>query len=81
LAKKPVNVSVAARETRGNIDRMIRKFIKKTKKEKIVEQVRNRRYYEKPSVKKKEKRRRALRARQREQQKRLKAQERRNRNK
>ena len=60
---------------------MIRRFIKKCKKEKIVEQVRERRYYKKPSVAKKEKQKRAQRLRLREQQKRLRAQERRNRKK
>ena len=59
---------------------MIRKFIKKTKKEKIVEQVRERRYYKKPSVAKKEKRLKAQRLRMREERKRRRAQERRNRN-
>jgi ribosomal protein S21 len=58
---------------------MIRRFIKKTKKAKIVEQVRERRYHKKPSIKKKEKRQRAIRAAAREKQKKLKAQERRNR--
>ena len=77
--KKPANVSVKIKETRGNVERLIRKFIKKTKKEKIVEQVKDRRHYKKPSVKKKEKRERALRARKREEQKRLRAQQRRRR--
>ncbi len=77
--KKPAHVSVNIRETRGNVERLIRKFIKKTKKEKIVEQVRDRKHYKKPSVKKKEKRERALRARKREEQKRLRAQQRRRR--
>tara|TARA_Y100000310_G_C20425839_1_gene688997 strand:- start:516 stop:761 length:246 start_codon:yes stop_codon:yes gene_type:complete len=79
MAKKSVNVSVSSKETRGNIDKMIRRFIKKTKKAKIVEQVRERRYHKKPSIKKKEKRQRAIRAAAREKQKKLKAQERRNR--
>ena len=77
--KKPANVAVKIKETRGNVERLIRKFIKKTKKEKIVEQVKDRRHYKKPSVKKKEKRERALRARKREEQKRLRAQQRRRR--
>ena len=77
--KKPAHVSVNIRETRGNVERLIRKFIKKTKKEKIVEQVKDRRHYKKPSVEKKEKRERALRARKREEQKRLRAQQRRRR--
>jgi small subunit ribosomal protein S21 len=43
------NVVVKARECRGNHDKMIRKFIKKCKKAKILEQVRDRRYFKKPS--------------------------------
>ena len=78
---KKANVVVHARECRGNVDRMIRKFIKKAKKERIVEEVRDRRYYKKPSVKKKEKSIRAERRRQREERKRQRAQERRNRKK
>lgn len=38
---------------------MIRKFIKKVKKEKIIEHIKDRRRYKKPSVLKKEKRLRA----------------------
>ena len=59
---------------------MIRKFMKKVKKERIIEQVKDRRRYKKPSVLKKQKRLRAARNRQKEKLKRLKAQERRNRN-
>ena len=43
------NVVVKARECRGNHDKMIRKFIKKCKKAKIIEQIRDRRYFKKPS--------------------------------
>tara|TARA_R110000824_G_C14723005_1_gene625326 strand:+ start:260 stop:505 length:246 start_codon:yes stop_codon:yes gene_type:complete len=81
MSHKAVNVSVNSRETRGNVEKMIRRFLKKTKKEKIVEQIRDRKFYKKPSVKKKEKRQRAIKAALREQQKKRKAQERRNRNK
>lgn len=77
--KKAANVVVGAKECRGNHEKMIRKFIKKVKKEKIIEEVRDRRYYKKPSVEKKEKRERAIRFRRREEQKRLRALERRNR--
>ncbi len=81
MGKKAVNVSVNSKETRGNHERMIRKFIKKTKKAKIIEQVRERRYYKKPSIKKKEKMKRAARLRKREQQKILKANQKRYRKK
>jgi ribosomal protein S21 len=60
---------------------MIKKFQKKVKKERIIEEVRDRKRYKKPSVKKKEKRIRAERTRMREERKRRKAQERRNRKK
>lgn len=43
------NVVVKARECRGNHEKMIRKFIKKCKKAKIMEQIRDRRYFKKPS--------------------------------
>jgi|TARA_Y100000310_G_C20680609_1_gene815727 ribosomal protein S21 len=77
--KKGANVKVTAKECRGDVNRMIKRFIKKTKKEKIVEQVRERRYYKKRSELKKEKIRRAERQRRRDEQKRQRAQERRNR--
>jgi|TARA_R100001163_G_C5042896_1_gene180705 ribosomal protein S21 len=76
-----INVKVTARECRNNNERMIRKFNKKVKKERIIEQVKDRRRYKKPSVRKKEKRARALRARQRDQLKKQRALERRSRNK
>jgi len=76
---KLANVIVKARECRGNHERMIRRFIKKVKKERIIEEVRDRKRYKKPSVAKKEKRIRAERMRLKEERKRRKAQERRNR--
>ena len=50
MAKKPVNVSTRPRGRNDTQDRMIKRFIRKCKKEKIVEQVRENSYYEKPSV-------------------------------
>tara|TARA_Y100000034_G_C6755003_1_gene335859 strand:- start:88 stop:294 length:207 start_codon:yes stop_codon:yes gene_type:complete len=48
---KPVNIEVYPR--RGErVEQTIRRFIRKTKKEKLIEQLRDLRYYEKPSVKK-----------------------------
>jgi small subunit ribosomal protein S21 len=47
--RKSANVVVNARECRGNHEKMIRKFIKKCKKAKIIEQFRDRRYFKKPS--------------------------------
>jgi len=47
---KSVNLQVKLSETRGDIGRLIKKFIKKTKKLGLIEEIRNRRYYEKPSI-------------------------------
>ncbi len=79
--KKQCNVSVTSRECRNNTERMIRKFIKKVKKERIIEEIKDRRRYKKPSVAKKEKRIKAERARIRQELKRKRAKERRNRKK
>ena len=43
------NVKVDANKF-DSFERMLRRFLKKCKKERIIEQVRDRRYYEKPSV-------------------------------
>jgi ribosomal protein S21 len=66
---KRSNVKVTARECRGNHERMIRRFIKKTKKQKIIEAVRERRYYQKPSEIRRAKMRKAKRLHQKELQK------------
>ena len=44
-----VNVKVVPKGDEP-VERMIKRFMKKVKKERIVEQVKERRYYEKPSV-------------------------------
>ena len=49
--KRATNVEVSLRETRGDFERMLRRFIKKVKKSGILEEVRERAFYEKPSVK------------------------------
>ena len=77
--RKKANVLVTSKECRGNHEKMIRRFLKKTKKEKIIEQIRDRRYYKKPSVKKREERAKAERRRAREELKKIRALERRNR--
>ncbi|MAF42909.1 MAG: 30S ribosomal protein S21 [Parcubacteria group bacterium] len=76
---KKANVIVKDKECRGQTERMIRRFIKKTKKERIVEEVKDRRHHKSPSLKKKEKRIRAQRRRLREERKRQRALERRKR--
>lgn len=63
------NIQVTAKQCRGDVNKMIRRFIKKVKKEGIKEEIKNRRYHKKPSVKKKEKRIKAARTRMREQRK------------
>jgi len=55
------NVVVTDRECRGNHERMIRRFIKKCKKAKIIQEVRDRRYYKKPSDVKRHKKQAVLR--------------------
>jgi ribosomal protein S21 len=81
MKKKQANVSVKLKHCNNNVEKMIRRFMKKTKKEKIVEEVRERKYYTKPSDAKRLKRRRSERARLREERKHQRAQERRNRKK
>jgi len=49
--KRVVNVEVTLRETKGDVGRLIRKFMKKVKKERIIEDYLDRRFYEKPSEK------------------------------
>jgi len=43
-------LTVTAEECNNNVDRMIRRFTKKVKKEGIIEEVRNRKYYKKPTA-------------------------------
>ena len=57
-----INVEVTPRKNE-DIERTLKRFIKKVKKERIIETVRERQYYEKPSVvkrKKKKQRKAAL---------------------
>ena len=50
-------LTVRAEECNYNNEKMVRRFIKKVKQEKIMEEVRDRRYYKKPSVKRLEQKR------------------------
>jgi ribosomal protein S21 len=79
MKKVASNVKVTSKECRGNHEKMIRRFIKKCKKEKVVEQVRDRRYYKKPSDKKREDRKKAERRRIRDELKKQRALEKRTR--
>jgi ribosomal protein S21 len=49
--KRAVNAEVTLKEAGGNVSRLIRKFMKKVKKERIIEDYLDRRFYEKPSAK------------------------------
>jgi ribosomal protein S21 len=75
------NVVVDSRECRGNHEKMIRRFIKKCKKERIVEQYKERQRYKKPSEKKRDKRDRAARERKRQETKKKRLLEKRSRRK
>ena len=61
-----INVSVTQRNNESS-ERLIRRFIKKCKKERIIDEARERMAYQPSSVKKREKRKRARRALEREQ--------------
>lgn len=54
--QKKINgcITVTAQECGDNNERMVRKFIKKTKKEGIVDEFRSRTHYKKPSVRRSE---------------------------
>ena len=78
--RKGANVVVTARQCRGNHEKMIRKFIKKCKKEKIIEQLRDRRYYKKPSDVRRHKKQAAIRRQRRDEEKQKRLQAKRERN-
>ena len=50
---KTYNVEVSIKQTRGDVYKLINKFMKKCKKERVIEDYLDRRYYEKPSSKRK----------------------------
>ena len=53
MSKRSINVEVKPKYPNEGIEHMIRRFTKKCKKERIIENFRDRMYYEKPSVKRK----------------------------
>jgi len=55
-------MKVSLDEVDGNTEKMIKRFLKKTKKMRIVEECFDRRYYIKPSAKRNQERRTRLRA-------------------
>jgi len=50
-------ITVTAEECHGNADKMVRRFIKKAKKEGVVDEIRERQYYKSPSQRRIEKKR------------------------
>ena len=51
MSKRNTHVNVKVQPKKDEpFERMLKRFMKKVKKERIIEQVRERRYYEKPSV-------------------------------
>jgi small subunit ribosomal protein S21 len=59
MATRSINVEIKPKYENENIEKMVRRFTKKCKKERIIENFRDRMRYEKPSIKrKKEKARR-----------------------
>jgi|TARA_R110000824_G_scaffold346_5_gene2597 ribosomal protein S21 len=50
---KAYNVEVSIKQVKGDVFKLIRKFMKKCKKERVIEDYLDRRFYEKPSVKRK----------------------------
>ena len=60
------NMKVSLDEVDGSVEKMIKKFLKKTKKMRIVEQVYDRRYFVKPSMEAHTKRRQKERAMEKE---------------
>jgi ribosomal protein S21 len=59
-------MKVSLDEVDGNAEKMIKKFLKKTKKMRIIEDCFDRRYYIKPSAKRNQERRFRQRAREKE---------------
>ena len=53
---RSVNIEIKPRYKDEPFERMVRRFMKKVKKERIVENYRDRMYHEKPSVKRKRER-------------------------
>lgn len=62
MNKHPVTVSVERRKDDDN-EKLIRRFMKKFKKEGVIQEVMDRRYHVKPSMKRRRKRERAERRR------------------
>ena len=70
--KKGAHVRVTSKECRGDVSRMIKRFIKKAKKLGIIDEVKDRRHYKKPSEKRREAIKRSIARRKKEAAKRAK---------
>ena len=60
MRKTSTFIEVRSDECRDNPEIMVRKFIKKVRKSGILDEVRDRKYYKKPSIVKNEQKRRRL---------------------
>ena len=58
MAGKLINVEVRLSDTRGDFNRMLKRFTKKVKKEKIIDTYKRGRFYEKPSDKRRREKKR-----------------------
>ena len=56
MSKRSINIEIKPRYRDEPFERVVRRFMKKVKKERIVENYRDRMYYEKPSVRRKRER-------------------------
>ena len=56
MAVRSINVEVKPKYENEDVERMIRRFTKKCKKERIIEDFKDRMRYEKPSIKRKRER-------------------------
>ena len=62
MSKRPINVAVSSQtRDKSENERLIKKFCRKVKKSGILDTVKKRRFFEKPSVKRKRKKERKLR--------------------
>tara|TARA_R110002051_G_C8479591_1_gene461445 strand:+ start:165 stop:383 length:219 start_codon:yes stop_codon:yes gene_type:complete len=66
---KTKNLEVTLQQCRGDQAKLIKRFIKKFKKSGILDEIKNRRFYEKPSVKRRRKKIQRKRVLMKEQQK------------
>ena len=61
MSKRPINVEVTLDDVRGDQVRLIKRFVKKTKKSGIIDEYKERMYFEKKSDKRRRKKKLAKR--------------------